>query len=288
MIPEAPTSPSFTQGSAPQPSRASRAIMITTAVCGVLVLTAVGGTAAYAAASATASATSNDRTLTDTAGIRELDLDISAASFAVEYGPQDEASLQVTGPRSERWTLTRDGDTLTVGSPAGMASSCVFGFCPPGRGSATTATLTLPNSFAKLGLDVDVTVGAGSFEADGRFGELDVEVGAGEATITGAAHTVDVSVGVGEFRGTFADVAEADFSVEVGELVAQLKGKAPREVTVDVNLGNAVLELPDASYRVDRSVGLGDLSNELRTSADAPHLITASLELGELTLRPLR
>ncbi|MBL3699511.1 hypothetical protein [Leucobacter luti] len=282
-----PTPP---QAASTRPGRAARPIMIATACVGGLALLGIGTSAAYSAAGTrVASVSDASATSISVDGITDLDLDLSIAEFTLEYGPVDEAELRVAGTHTDRWVLKRDRDTLVVASPSRLGGgSCFLGFCPPDRTARMTGTLTLPEELRQRPLNTEVEVSVGSFTADGSFGDVSVDVGAGEATIAGAASTLEVTVGVGTFTGELSDVSAAAFEVSLGEIRTTLSGDAPDTITAEVGTGSIDLRLPDEDYRVDASVELGDVTNRLRTSSDAKHLITADVSLGELTLRPLR
>lgn len=267
-------------------SAAGSAILWSTAAVGGLMILGIGASAASAAVGATVSGASGGSNTASAQGITELDLDINTAEFTLAYGPVTEATLEVTGPRADQWRLSRDEESLVVTSPRGVGGSCWFGFCPPDRGTSTVGTLTLPQEFATRALDVDASVGVGTFTSDGRFGSVSVEIGAGDARVTGEARELDITVGVGKFTGEFTGVQAADFEVSMGDLDARLRGDAPTTIDVEVGIGSVTLELPDESYVVQTRSSIGDVRNDLRTATDSPYRISAEVSMGELTLRP--
>ena len=281
-----PTSQRPSQG----PSRTAKTIMYITAVAGGVALLGIAASAAYSAAGTRLGTASGDSSRSvSVEGVTELDLDISLADFTLKFGAVDEAQLKVSGTDSDRWALKRDRDTLVVTSPQRLGgSSCLFGFCPPDRAAHTTVILTLPETLERQSVNAEIDVSVGSFTSTGTFGDLAVEVGTGEATVAGDARTLSVSVGVGSFSGDLTGVNAADFEVSMGDVRTTLRGDAPDSVDVEVGTGSADLQLPDVEYRVDASVELGDLRNQLRTSSSAPNRITADVSLGDLALRPLR
>ncbi|WP_125100123.1 DUF4097 family beta strand repeat-containing protein [Leucobacter chromiireducens] len=281
-----PAAPVPPQGPSGPRRRGMGPVAIVTAVLGGAALLAVGASAASAviwnrggetAGGATASAR----------GITELELRVGAADFTLAYGAVSEAELTARGAQADRVSLRRDGETLVLDTPDRLAGgSCWFGFCPPERRlGSSTITLTLPEAFRTQALDLDLKLAAGNVTALGNFGEVDVEVGAGRAEITGAARSLDVNVGVGQFVGELRGVRAADFEVSLGDATAILTGDAPDKVDVETSLGSVSLTLPDAEYRVDTTVTLGDVTNKLRTSPSSPHTITANVSAGDLTLR---
>lgn len=269
------------------PRSAGTAVMWTTAALGGLMILGIGASAAYGAATSVSGTTGAGGVTTVSAeGIADLDLDISTADFTLAYGPVTEATLEVTGTRSEQWGLRRDSDSLVVRAPGGVGGSCWFGFCPPDRNASATATLTLPQELKTRALDADVTVGVGTFTADGTFASIEIELGAGTAHVKGAAEALDVSVGVGTFTGEFTGVRRADLVVSMGELDTRLRGDAPDSIGIEVGIGSALIEVPDVEYRFDLSSSLGDVQNSLRNNPSADREITADVGMGDLTLRP--
>lgn len=270
-----------------KPRAAGTAIMWTTAAIGGALILGVGASAAYGVATSRASASAAGNLQVTVDGLTELDLDISAADFTLDYGPVTEATLEVAGAAHTQWGLRRDGSALVVTSPRGSGGSCWIGFCPPERRVNSTVTLTLPQSFAERGLDADVSVGVGRFRADGTFGNVGLEIGAGKATLTGAARDLDVTVGLGSFVGELTGVTTADFEVAMGELTTSLRGDAPEYVGIEVGMGSATLELPDEEYRFETSHELGELRNSLRSNPSSPYRIAAEVSIGDLVLRPV-
>lgn len=269
------------------PSRAARPIMITTAVIGGLALFSVGSSAALAAVVSGVNANSQGISNTAVAvdGITGLDIDSSAAKFNLAYGEVQEATLDVTGPRSSEWSLTRDGDELKVRSPRGIFGGIGFCFmgCSP---DLQTVTLTLPRELEDRALDVDASLGAGELVADGKFRDFDLDMSAGRTTLAGSARSLDVDMSAGSFDGELSGVQEASFNISAGSAKAELTGVTPREIDIEVSAGSVELRLPDDSYRVDTDVSAGSVDNKLSTDPTSRNLITADVSAGKVTLRP--
>lgn len=268
-------------------SGSARPIMITTAVVGGLVLFTAGASAAFGVGGPAGSTSGELSSSASVDGITGLDLDLRAGNVTLEYAPVSEAQLEVTGPGSERWGMRRDHNTLVVESPRISSGFCFLGICPEGRRNGmTTVTLTLPKDFQRTALDVDVELAAGDFRADGTFGELSLELGAGEATVSGTARTLDVSVHAGDYNIDLSDVARAGFETAAGSGTAQLTGKAPAEIEIEISAGSLDLTVPDVEYRLDTSVAAGDIETQIRTSQTSPNRIEASVAAGGIVLRP--
>lgn len=268
-------------------SGAARPIMITTAIAGGLVLFTAGASAAFGVGEPMSARSGELSTSADAEGITGLDLDLRAGNVTLEYASVSEAKLEVTGPGSERWGMRRDQNTLVVESPRLSSGFCFLGICPDGRRNGlTTVTLTLPQKFQRTALNVDVELAAGDFRADGTFGELSLDLGAGEATVSGSARTLDVSVHAGDYSIDLADVARAGFETAAGSGTAQLTGKAPVDIDIEISAGSLDLTIPDVEYRLDSSVTAGDIASQIRTSQTSQNRIEASVAAGEIVLRP--
>ena len=214
-------------------------------------------------------------------GVRTLDVDITAAELRVEFTDVDEARLEVSqGAAADQWRLVRDGDRLTVATPAEFFGiSWMFG----GNGSAV---LLLPERLERVGMDANLDLSAGRILADAAWGEVDLSVSAGEIDLGGSADSLVVDVSAGTVDADVTDVADAHFDVSAGEIVARLGGEAPDDVEVSVSAGALRLVVPDEVYAVDIDVSAGDVTNRLQTSPDSPHRITGDVSAGNLRLTP--
>lgn len=272
------------QPDTPQRSAAARPILITTAIIGGLALLVTGTSAAVAAFGAQAGSSGSVASAMslDTNGITGVEVHASAADFSIAYGDVSEARLDATGPRSDQWSLRRDGRDLVVDSPRGIFGFC-FGWCPPAE---QTVVLTLPHALESERIDLDVSLGAGALTAEGAFGELGLELSAGRMMVSGSARAVNLEMSAGNFTGELRDVSEASFSISAGSAEAELTGTAPWATDLEVSAGSLELTLPDEAYRVNTDISAGNLDNQLRTDPNASHLIEAEISAGRITLRP--
>lgn len=274
------------QPAAPERSAAARPILITTAIIGGCALLATGTSAAVAAVGAQASSSGSVAAATslDTTGITGVEVDASTADFSVAFGDVSEATLEVSGPRSDQWTLRRDDTDLVVEAPRGIFGFC-FGWCPP---SEQVVVLTLPLSLEDRPVDLEARLGAGALRADGAFGDLDLELSAGRMTVEGSARSLDLEMSAGNFTGDLSDVTEASITVSAGSADTRLTGSAPREVDLEVSAGSLDLTLPDEPYQVRTEVSAGNVDNQLRTDSGARSVIEAEVSAGKIVLRPGR
>ncbi|NNH04649.1 hypothetical protein HLA99_12420 [Microbacterium ulmi] len=211
-------------------------------------------------------------------GVEALDVDLAAGSLRIEFADVDEAELQVTSSvGADRWTLRRDGDELTVGSPRFFGSGWLFG----GSGDAV---LRLPESLEAL--DAELGISAGEITADGAFGDVQLEVGAGRAELSGSARAVSVDLSAGRADVDLADVSTADLGVSAGDLVASFTGAQPRTITVDVSAGSLTLTVPDGRYDVSSDVSAGRFDNRVGSTPGAESTVDVTVSAGNATLRP--
>jgi hypothetical protein len=260
---------------APRPNRsAARVITILTAALGVGILVAVawGGIRSTVAAAAVSSETHE----VAVAGVDVVDVDISAASLIVRFDDVTEASLEVRNSSSGAWTFERSAETLRVETPRTPFLSW-FGGSGNGRG-----VLTLPAELE--GADADLSLGAGSIDADGAFGMLALDMGAGDVTLRGSADSFTADVSAGRADVELADVDEADVQLSAGDMHARLSGEAPSDVQLSVSAGSLELTLPDGQYAVTSEVSAGDFDNGLQTSSAASSRVSVEVAAGTVQL----
>lgn len=268
------------------PSEGARAVAIVAIVLGAIVL---GGAVISAVLGTIASASVHTSTRTvAVSGVEEVDLDAAAGSVRVEFGDVDEAELEVTSSwGADRWRFERDGDTLVVSSPD---RSGWFGWVWGGGGwfgdGSGDAVVRLPAGLE--GVDADVSLAAGDLVADGTFGELDVSLGAGSFDIAGAADSVSVDVSAGRGDLDLEDVGEAELMVSAGSLDARLSGAQPDSVDIEVSAGSLQLTVPDGEYAVLSDVSAGGFDNGIGSSPSATRTITVEVSAGEVVLRSER
>ena len=266
-------------GAVPRPTPQSATVIAILTAClgGVIALGLVGASAISTIASAS---TRTSPQFADVKGIDEIDVDVSAGSFRIEYADVDAASLDVTGGwAGSGWTLERDEDELVVSSPDwAFGGGWLFG-------RDVRATLTLPRDLEDTVLDAQFTVSAGDLDASGRYGELEVELGAGAVTVSGEAREVSVDISAGRADLDLDGVQSADLSLSAGQFDGRFTGDRPRLVEVDVSAGSFDLAMPEGDYDVTPDVSAGRLDNRLSTSASASNRVAVQLSAGAVTLR---
>ena len=215
-------------------------------------------------------------------GVSSLDLEIGAADFTLAFGDVSEAELTAAGPSADAWKLAVDEGQLSVETP-NRGVSCLFNCAD---GNHTTATLTLPKSLSETGtLDADISLEGGALQATGSFRELELSVDAGEASIDGEAQSAAVDVEAGKAVIDLAGVRTAEVEVAAGSAEVNLTGKAPDRVAVNASTGRAVIDLPQADYRVDIASELGEVKNQLSIDESSKHAVSVRAEAAQVTLK---
>lgn len=279
MAPPAPPAPALPDQTPPRSGATARVMAILTIVLGaVLVL----GTAFSAVVSTIASAAvrTETRGLAD-AAFSSLDLDLASGSLDVSFvdglsGPE----LQVTSATgADGWTFAADAGVLSVASP-----NRLFG---PGWlfGGASRAVLRLPAEAQGGSLDVRAEASAGELTLGGDFGDLAITLGAGSAVASGSAQSLTVDVSAGHSEIDLADVGTAAFTVSAGAIDAQLTGRQPQRVDVEVSAGSLDLSVPQGAYDVRSDVAAGDFENGVGTTPGADSDVTVRVSAGSVTLR---
>ena len=279
--PAPPVAPGVATGPVPPPAgsggSAKVVAILTATLGGAIALGLVGGAVITTVVSAS---TNTETSAVSAAGVRELDIDVSAGSLRLEFADVSQASLAVTGGwGSGGWTLERDDDELIVSSP-----DWTFGG-PWLFGRDVRAVLTLPRELETTVLDAQFTISAGELDASGRFGELGIDMGAGSVRVSGEARDVTAGVSAGRADLDLSGVDSADLRVSAGRFEARLTGDQPTLVDLEVSAGSLDLTLPEGSYDVTSSAEAGQIDNRLETSASSPNRVAVQLSAGSVSLR---
>lgn len=283
-----PPTPGQSAASPAPASEGARAVAIVAIVLGAIVLI---GTVISAVLGTIASASVHTSTRTvAVSGIDDVDVDAAAGVLRVEFADVEEAELEVTSSwGADRWRFERDDDSLVVASPDRGGWFGWFGWFGWGGwfgDGRSDAVLRLPADLE--GVDAGLSLSAGDLIADGRFGELEVTLGAGSFEIAGAAESVSADVSAGRGELDLEDVREAELTVSAGSLDARLSGEQPGSVEVDVSAGSLQLTVPDGEYSVLSEVSAGGFDNGIGSSPGATRTISVEVSAGEVVLRSER
>lgn len=277
MTVQTPLDPTPPPAPAPTPRRRSTAALavsiVTIVIGGCAILGTLGSSGLSAIGVMRDNASGASVQQSETRGVRDLDIDVTGGALSVEYGDVSEAQLD--GDGAGVWTLERRGDTLHVSSPDRGFRSWSGG---------ASATLTLPQSLVRSGVDARIDVTGGSLDATGDFGAVSVKLSGGTATLSGHARSLDLSVAGGSASADVSDVDTAAFELAGGDLTATLTGSTPTRTTIDVTAGSVDLTLPEDTYRVIHD-GPGSLDSALATSSTATPRVDVQTALGSVTLR---
>lgn len=233
-----------------------------------------------------AHASTSESFTADAAGLEQLQIDSSAASFEVRFGDVEEATLDVRtdgGPVQE-WSLERDGDTLVVDTDRRWRWFG-FGIMFGDRVGEEHAVLTLPAALEHDGLALDVDVAAGSFEAAGDWGAAALDLSAGNLDMAGSADSLTVQVSAGEARIDLETPGDALFDVSAGRIVGALTGEQPSAIVATVNAGSIELSIPDGEYAVTEQASAGDSDVRVVDDPNAASTIDVDVSAGSVTLR---
>ncbi|MGO1803154.1 MAG: DUF4097 family beta strand repeat-containing protein [Microbacteriaceae bacterium] len=260
-----------------------KTVAIITAVVGGIALIGSGTTAAFGAVNALGQGNGSDQSdRVDVSGVTELIADVAASDVTIRFGDVDEAELQVSGSDG-RWTLERDGDELKLRSPDSWLSWGGDWSWFGDWGRDENVDLLLPQEL--VGIDADLSLGAGALDVEGEFGEFEVDISAGSVHVNGSATALDAELNAGRAEFELADVDTASFGVSAGELVSTLTGSAPREVEVGVSAGSLTLALPDVPYDVTQDVSAGSVDNDLQTASNSRNSVRVDVSAGNVKLR---
>ncbi|MGF3056531.1 hypothetical protein [Microbacterium sp. YY-01] len=276
------------------PARAGRAwITATLAAVGAAMLIMVMGGSAFAASVNLSPSVVSSSTQIDTDTVTDLVVDASYATVTIEFADVEQATLDVKGPGLTNWTMREEAGTLVVASTStffGWTWGDDNGFSFPGlhRATAGTAIITLPKSLERRGLDASLDLAGGDVRVNGEYRSLDIEMGAGRLTVDAEARELTLTLAAGSADVRARGVRDADFEMSAGRMTAELTGKAPRRVSVDVAAGTLDLTLPRAAYRVDVDNAVGGVRNRLTTSPRSNNVIEGDVAVGTLTLNEAR
>lgn len=186
------------------------------------------------------------------ADMRALDIEISAGYVVIE--PGDTLALKVDGPL-EYETWFSDGTWYIESIHNGIVGRG-GGFWLGGLDITTTLTITVPQS----------------------FDELDVDIGMGEAKVRGLTlNDMDCTSDMGTVTVTDCSATESDFTVNMGGITIngftgqttklkcdmgsiKFEGGINRELSADCSMGSIKATLPrPAAYTADVDVSMGSI-----------------------------
>ncbi|WP_221585972.1 DUF4097 family beta strand repeat-containing protein [Microbacterium sp. G2-8] len=276
--PQPAASPPAAQSDASRVGARALAITVTVLGAGALVVSGVG--AAFATVGTTMySSTAEEATSSLPAAVGDdaLDIDLQAGELDIRFADVDEVEFRSRTSQGA-WTFDRSGGTIVVSSPRGEFN--LFG--PGNWGERAEATLTLPESYE--GIDLDVDVAAGEFTAEGVFGEVTYGMEAGSLEIEGSAETVASEMAAGRAVLELDSVRTADLTVMAGRLDADFTGDPPEAVSVDLTAGSAELTLPDVPYDVSVQREAGNVESSLEERSDADRTVDIDVAAGHVAL----
>jgi hypothetical protein len=176
-------------------------------------------------------------------------------------------SIDVTG--SSRSTVSVSQQVTYSGKPPAATHAL--------RGTTLTLSYTCPAELV-CGVSYTVQVPAGV--------AVSVGTGAGAVTLTSLAGTVTARADAGLITAVDLRSADASFKSNAGGVVATFS-VAPRTLTAATNVGPITLTVPGSvGYRLSTHTVVGSSTITVRRSASSAHSISASSDLGSISVSP--
>jgi hypothetical protein len=176
-------------------------------------------------------------------------------------------SIDVTG--SSRSTVSVSQQVTYSGKPPAATHAL--------RGTTLTLSYKCPTELV-CGVSYAVQVPAGV--------AVSVGAGAGAVTLTSLAGTVTARADAGLITAVDLRSADASFKSNAGGVVATFS-VAPRTLTAATNVGPITLTVPGSvGYRLSTHTVVGSSTITVRRSASSAHSISASSDLGSISVSP--
>jgi hypothetical protein len=176
-------------------------------------------------------------------------------------------SIDVTG--SSRSTVSVSQQVTYSGKPPAATRAL--------RGTTLTLSYKCPTELV-CGISYTVQVPAGV--------AVSVGAGAGAVTLTSLAGTVTARADAGLITAVDLRSADASFKSNAGGVVATFS-VAPRTLTAATNVGPIALTVPGSvGYRLSTHTVVGSSTITVRRSASSAHSISASSDLGSISVSP--
>ncbi|MDX6421589.1 MAG: hypothetical protein QOG28_6209 [Trebonia sp.] len=176
-------------------------------------------------------------------------------------------SVDVTG--SSRTTVSVSQHASYSGTPPSAAHVL--------HGTTLTVSYTCPAEIV-CGMSYDVQVPGGV--------AVTVATGAGAVTLTSLAGTVTARADAGLITAVDMRSAVASFKSNAGGVVATFSA-APRSLTATTNVGPVTLTVPGSvGYRLSTHTLVGTSTVTVRRSSGSAHSISASSDLGSISVNP--
>jgi hypothetical protein len=176
-------------------------------------------------------------------------------------------SIDVTG--SSRSTVSVSQQVTYSGKPPAATRAL--------RGTTLTLSYKCPTELV-CGISYTVQVPAGV--------AVSVGAGAGAVTLTSLAGTVTARADAGLITAVDLRSADASFKSNAGGVVATFS-VAPRTLTAATNVGPITLTVPGSvGYRLSTHTVVGSSTITVRRSASSAHSISASSDLGSISVSP--
>jgi hypothetical protein len=193
------------------------------------------------------------------------------------------ASYQIAAPVSTVVIVSHVGNvTVTGGSGPGVSvtQQVYYSKTPP----TTTRTVSGKTLTVTYDCRAQLVCGVAYTLAVPRSAAVRVTAGAGSVRLTGLAGSVTAKADVGLINATGLTSASVSLTTRVGGISASFTA-APTAVQASANVGAITLHVPGTtSYKVAADARVGKTSVSAPQSASSGHDITATTDVGAITV----
>jgi hypothetical protein len=209
--------------------------------------------------------------------------------------PLPQLSTTTHNPPAQVFTVTARVTTLVIKGGSGsidvtgssrrtisVSQQASYGKTPPAEthaisGTTLTLSYTCPSEFV-CGVSYDVQVPRGV--------AVQVSSVAGQVTLTSLAGPVSVQTRAGLITAIGLSSPAATLKSTAGGIDATFSA-APGSVQASTNVGPITLAVPgSAAYKINTHTIVGSSTVTVPKNAASPHVITASSDLGSITISP--
>jgi hypothetical protein len=197
---------------------------------------------------------------------------------------QATARYQITAPVSTVVIVSHVGNvTVTGGGPGvSVTQQVYYSKTPP----ATTRTVSGNTLTVTYDCPAQLVCGVAYTLAVPRSAAVRVTAGAGSVRLTGLAGSVTAKADVGFINATSLTSASVSLTTRVGGISASFTA-APTAVQASANVGAITVHVPGTtSYKIAADARVGKATVSAPQSASSGHAITATTDIGAITVAP--
>ena len=128
---------------------------------------------------------------------------------------------------------------------------------------------------------VEVRADVGAVSVRGVEAALDLRTEVGDVTVAKAARPVRVRTSTGDVSATGLGSGRVSAVTAVADVLVDAL-TAPETVEARADVGDVTVRVPDGTYDVDASAGVGHVRIGVRTAVASPRRITAGTGVGDV------